>query len=99
MSQYVDPFIVRQRSIGGGPGFVAGIAPGIVTVDGVAAAADVYLFDQHTRTLAGRTRAAADGTYRIDGIAMDLRRWTLFAEDLTGEHNMVIRAHITAAAA
>lgn len=97
----VTPFAggVRAATWGGGSGFIAGISPGIVTVDGVAAAAWVYLMDLISKRIVAGVAAASDGTYRFDGVATTPRRWAVLAEDFSGEHNMVIRAYVTAVAA
>lgn len=101
VSIYFPAFVTAKRSDrdGYGAGFIAGIAPGIVTVDGVASAAWVFLYDHLLKRIVAGTKAASDGTYRFDQLDTRPNRWAVFAEDFSGEHNMVVRAWVTAALA
>lgn len=96
---HYQPTAALRNSAYAGNGFIAGIAPGIVTVDGVAAVAWVYLFDHKHFRIIDFVKSGADGTYRFDNLSTEAERWALLASDLTGEHNMVVRARVTAAVA
>lgn len=49
-----------------GSGFIAGIAPGLVTVNAIPAARSLKLFTRHGGILTRMLRSAEDGSYRFD---------------------------------
>lgn len=73
-----------------GRGFVAGQAPGLVTVGGAPAARRVVLIDSLTLKPVARTWSAADGTYRLNGINPN-REFTVVGFDHFEIYNAVIR--------
>ncbi len=79
-----------------GNGFIAGIAPGIVTVAGAPARRRVNLHDAITGRRLGSVVSAADGTYRFDGLN-PARRYYVTAFDHQQVFNAVIRDNITPA--
>lgn len=56
----------------GGPGYIAGEPPGIVTVAGVPAMRRVRIFNSATGVPIADTFSGADGTYRINALSPDL---------------------------
>lgn len=87
-----------RRGFRPGRGFIAGQAPGLVTVAGSPASREVRALDRKSGLLLSRTRSAADGTYVLNGL--DPRfRYTVIAFDHTETFNAVIRDNITPAEA
>lgn len=56
-----------------GRGFIAGQAPGLLTVGGAPAARRIRVLEQLTGKVVAETVSAPDGTYRIDGLNPNLR--------------------------
>ncbi|WP_424147233.1 hypothetical protein [Sinimarinibacterium flocculans] len=80
--------------VGRGRYFVAGIAPGLVTVDGAPASRTVLCYDAAQHHLVAKTTSASDGTYRIEHLD-GTRKYRLVAVDDLGEHNAVVADRIT----
>lgn len=79
-----------------GSGYIAGEAPGLVTVAGVPARRRVELRDKTTGRLVGVTLSGSDGTYRFDGLN-PARKFVVMAFDHQLVYNAVIRDNITPA--
>lgn len=79
-----------------GNGFIAGIAPGIVTVGGAPASRRIEVIDIQTRRTVASTVSAADGTFRINNLNPS-RRYRVLAYDHQLVYNAVIRDNITPA--
>lgn len=79
-----------------GNGYIAGIAPGLVTVGGAPSARRVLLQDDLTRAIVASTMSKPDGTYRFDHLAPD-RRYTVTGFDHNHVYNAVIRDNLTPA--
>jgi len=60
-----------------GGGYIAGV----VTVEGAAASRPVRLYERTTGALIAKTRSAADGTYRFDGVSPDAQFLVLAFDD------------------
>jgi hypothetical protein len=97
MSPGLFPFYSVADRRYAGRGFVAGIAPGVLTVDGLPARRTIRLIDRGTGRLARQTASADDGSYRFDWVREDPQFWQLVAMDDQSEHNAVIADLITAA--
>jgi len=80
----------------GGDGFIAGIAPGIVTVAGAPARRRVNLHDAITGRRLDSCVSAPDGTYRFNNLN-PARRYYVTAFDHQLVFNAVIRDNITPA--
>ena len=79
-----------------GSGYIAGQAPGLVTVAGAPARQRVFLYDKATHERLSVTSSALDGTYRFDYLD-PARRYYLTAFDSELQFNAVIRDNITPA--
>lgn len=77
-----------------GKGYIAGVSPGLITVDGTPAARDYTLLDRRTQQIVALGVSAADGTFAIRNLAMN-RQYTIFAWDRFNQHNAVIADLIT----
>ncbi|WP_425401276.1 hypothetical protein [Algiphilus sp.] len=81
-----------------GNGHIAGIDPGLLTVDGSPAVRTIRLYDRGpaddmtnlgTGLLVAQTQSAADGTYQFPNLSQS-RKFTVVGLDDNGEHNAVI---------
>ncbi|MEQ8511235.1 MAG: hypothetical protein RIA98_01955 [Algiphilus sp.] len=81
-----------------GNGHIAGIDPGLLTVDGQPAIRTIRLYDRGpaddmtnlgTGLLVAETQSAADGTYQFPNLSQS-RKFTVVGLDDAGEHNAVI---------
>lgn len=88
---------VQAASYAGG-GHIAGIDPGVLTVDGSPAVRTIRLYDRGpaddmtdlgTGLLVAETQSAADGTYQFPNLSQS-RKFTVVGLDDNGEHNAVI---------
>ena len=77
-----------------GVGYIAGQAPGILTVAGTPAVRRIELYDELTGRLVGVTQSAANGTYRFDNLN-PARTYRVIAFDNERIYNSVIRSYIT----
>lgn len=77
----------------GGPGFVAGIAPGIVTVNGAAGDREVELRHRLSRMVVAKTFSESDGTYRFDGI-LPGEEYDVIGRDYARVYNDAIVAYV-----
>lgn len=80
----------------GGTGYIAGTAPGIVTVNGLPAAREIEIRDRTTRAPIFVGSSKPDGTYRLGGLNPS-RKYDVLARDWQNVYNDVIRANITPA--
>lgn len=76
-----------------GPGYIAGEAPGLVTVDSAPAARHVFALDRLSKRVAGAAFSLPDGTFRIDFLNPD-REFDVIARDYTGTYNDVIVSRV-----
>lgn len=81
-----------------GDGLIAGIAPGLLTVDGLPAARTIRVFDRGpagdmtalgTGAMVRQLQSAPDGTYTVSNIDRG-RKYTVMAVDDEGVHNAVV---------
>ena len=79
-----------------GNGFIAGEAPGVVTVAGSPARRKVALMDKASLIMTAMQVSASDGTYRFIWID-ETRRYVVMAFDHQLQFNAVIRDNITPA--
>lgn len=56
---------LRRRNLFDGPGFIAGIAPGLVTVQDAPAAREVEVRHRNSRIVVATTFSAPDGTFVV----------------------------------
>lgn len=77
----------------GGPGFVAGIAPGIVTVNGSPGAREVEIRHRNSRMVIATTFSESDGTYRFDGI-LPGEEYDVIGRDYARVYNDAIVAYV-----
>lgn len=75
--------------IDGGLGSVLGVAPGLVTYDGVPGRALVHLCEYPTMRIIRSTRSAPNGTYALTGVRTG-RDYVVVAFDETRNDNAVI---------
>lgn len=79
-----------------GNGYIAGVAPGLLTVGGAPASRRVRVFERITGRLVAETVSAADGTYRVDGLNPDLR-YMVVGIDYERRYNAAIMDNIAPA--
>lgn len=87
-----DIAISRSRPFAG-LGFVAGIAPGIVTSNGSPAARYVEIRHRASRFVMGTVFSASDGTYRFDGLD-PAQEYDVIGRDWAGIYNDAIIARV-----
>lgn len=87
---------LRRRDRIGGRGRIAGVSPGLVTVEGLPAARDVTLVLRSDQRVVARTVSAPDGTYEFSYLDQ-AQLFAVYAWDRTGEHNAAIADRITPA--
>jgi hypothetical protein len=87
---------VRRRDGIHGKGRIAGVSPGLVTVDGTPAARDVTLILRSEQRVVARTVSAGDGSYEF-GHLDEAQTFVVFAWDRHNEHNAAIADNITPA--
>lgn len=81
-----------------GDGLIAGISPGLLTVDGVPASRTIRVYDRGpagdstnlgTGVLVRQVQSAPDGSYLIPNLSVG-RKFTVMAVDDEGIHNAVV---------
>ncbi|MCQ4165146.1 hypothetical protein [Tahibacter harae] len=77
-----------------GPGYIAGVPPGLVTVNGAAAAREVELRHRDSRAVVAATRSASDGTYLFRGLRTG-EQYDLIGRDYGNVYNDVIVSRVT----
>lgn len=90
------PTIARKRAVFGGAGYIAGVSPGLVTVNGSVAARQVEVRHRTSRMVMTVLFSNPDGTYLI-GDLDPTQTYDVIARDYAGVYNDVIRANITPA--
>ena len=90
--QLGNPIIGRWPALGGA-GFVAGVAPGLVTVNGAPGMREVEVRHRVTRMVADVTRSGPDGTYRIVGVDPS-QEFDVIGRDYVGTYNDAIIARV-----
>jgi hypothetical protein len=86
---------IKRRAIGG-DGRIAGISPGITTIDGVPAPCDVVLMLRSEKRVIGRALSKPQGTYSFDHLD-ESREFTVLGLDINRVHNAVAADRITPA--
>lgn len=87
--------LARSHGYFNGPGYVAGFAPGLVTVNTAPASREVELRHRASRIVVARTFSAADGTYLFHGVSPD-EQFDVLARDWTNTYNDVIVTRVAA---
>lgn len=90
------PWLVRGAdSFSSGRGRIAGVAPGLVTIDGAPGRAVVTAINRHAPRVIRRTISNVDGTYSLDALEIIEQGYTVVAHDLSGIHNAAVSDLIT----
>lgn len=92
MSNLID--ITGQTTYFAGDAYIAGQAPGIVTVDGTPAIRSVELRERQTRRTIAVTNSGIDGSYLFKNLDPTYT-YDLIARDSDGVYNDVIAANVT----
>lgn len=77
-----------------GPGYIAGMVPGIVSVNGSPAQRQIEIRERESRVVLATTISGTDGTYRFDNLDIT-REYDLIARDHEGIYNDVIASRVT----
>lgn len=97
MSRYRMPDdLVAQRYRIHGKGRIAGVSPGLVTVDGQPAARDITLVLREEQRIVARTISKSDGSYEFKYLDQ-AQLFLLYAWDRHNAHNAAIADFITPA--
>lgn len=86
--------LTRAHGNFNGPGYIAGFAPGLVTVNTAPAAREVELRHRASRIVVARAFSASDGTYLFAGISPD-EQFDLVGRDWSNTYNDVIVSRVT----
>lgn len=76
-----------------GAGYIAGVSPGLVTVNTAPAAREVELRHRASHIVVARTFSASDGTYLFAGISPD-ERFDLVGRDWSNTYNDTIVSRV-----
>lgn len=102
-SNYAAHRLTRRGGAKGSPlpslagnGYIAGVAPGVLTVNGAPASREIEVRDRSTRAIVFVGFCNPDGTYRVNGLN-PARKYDVIARDWQGVYNDVIRSNITPA--
>lgn len=86
----------RRSALYHGKGRIAGVSPGLLTVDGTPAARDIVVLRRDQMTVVARIKSRTDGTYELGYLDQALM-FTVFGWDNLNQHNAAIVDIVTPA--
>ncbi len=77
-------------------GYIAGIADGIVTVNGVPTASNIIVFDANGLSVVQRSQSLANGRYLLNGLDPN-QQYMVMARDYNKEYEPAVWDYVTPA--
>ena len=77
-------------------GYIAGIADGIVTVNGVPTASNIIVFDANGLSVVQRSQSLANGRYLLNGLDPN-QQYLIMARDYNKEYEPAVWDYVTPA--